>query len=45
MNNPDLIAIFGIVLLAIIYSVNRKVGGFLIVIVVLGMLLKLNKVV
>ena len=43
MNN-DLIAAFGIFILAVVFSINAKVGGFLIAIVVLGMLLKLNSV-
>lgn len=40
----DAIALAGIIFLALIYSVNQKIGGVLIAIVVLGMLLKLNSV-
>jgi len=38
----DLIALAGIFLLAIVFSYSPKIGGYLIAIVVLGMLLKLN---
>lgn len=42
--NKDFLAILGIATLAIIFSINPKVGGILIAVVVLGMLLQFERI-
>ncbi len=39
----DFVALLGIFLLAVIWSYSPKIGGYLIAIIVLGMLLQLNR--
>ena len=40
--NKDFIALLGIFGLAVVYSANRKIGGVLIAVVVLGILLQIQ---